>query len=97
MKQQETRSLGALSLFGSLREIGHKAEDDILTWSQGLAFHYSNFLEGLSGVEEEQKKKILQDVWSNVAEKAPKAKKTAKKPARKATSKKASAAASADD
>ena len=73
MEQHETRSRGALSLFGSLREIGHKAEDDILTWSQGLAFHYSNFLEGLSGVEEEKKKKILHDVWNNVAEKAPKA------------------------
>jgi hypothetical protein len=73
MEQHETRSHGALSLFGSLREIGHKAEDDILTWSQGLAFHYSNFLEGLSGVEEEKKKKILHDVWNNVAEKAPKA------------------------
>ena len=73
MEQHETRSRGALSLFGSLREIGHTAEDDILTWSQGLAFHYSNFLEGLSGVDEEKKKKILHDVWNNVAEKAPKA------------------------
>jgi hypothetical protein len=73
MEQHETRSHGALSLFGSLREIGHTAEDDILTWSQGLAFHYSNFLEGLSGVDEEKKKKILHDVWNNVSEKAPEA------------------------
>lgn len=73
MEASEQRSQGSLGLFGSLTEIGHKAEDDIFTWSQGLAFHYSNLLEGLSNVETDKKGKILKDIWTNVAEKAPEA------------------------
>jgi hypothetical protein len=67
----ETRSQGALSLLGSLAEIGRKADEDILIWAQGAAFHYSNFLDGLSGIEKGKKEKILKDVWSSVNEKAP--------------------------
>lgn len=73
MEASEQRSQGSLGLFGSLAEIGHKAEDDIFTWSQGLAFHYSNLLEGLRNVETDKKEKILKDIWTNVAEKAPEA------------------------
>jgi len=71
MDNSKPRSQGSLSLFGSLAEIGHKAEDDIFTWSQGLAYHYANLLEALAGVEQERKDKILKDIWQNVAEKAP--------------------------
>jgi hypothetical protein len=67
----EARSEGSLSLFGCLAEIGHKADEDVLTWSQGLAFHYSNLLDGLSRIEKVQKDTILKDIWSSVAEKAP--------------------------
>lgn len=73
MEASQQRSQGSLGLFGSLAEIGHKPEEDIYTWSQGLAFHYSNLLEGLAGVEKEKKEKILEDIWTNVAEKAPEA------------------------
>jgi hypothetical protein len=71
MDISKPRSKGSLSLFGSLAEIGHKAEDDIFTWSQGFAFHYSNLLEGLAGVDKAKKDKILKDIWENVASKAP--------------------------
>jgi len=73
MEANEQRSQGSLGLFGSLAEIGRTAEDDILTWSHGLAFHYSNLLEGLSSVEKDTKEKILKDIWTHAAEKAPKA------------------------
>lgn len=73
MEASQQRSQGSLGLFGSLAEIGHKPEEDIYTWSQGLAFHYSNLLEGLASVEKEKKEKILEDIWTNVAEKAPEA------------------------
>ena len=71
MEAGKARSQGSLSLFGSLAEIGHNVEEDINTWSQGLAFHYSNLLDGLSEVEKDKKDRILKDIWSNVAEKAP--------------------------
>jgi hypothetical protein len=71
MDNSKPRSQGSLSLFGSLAEIGHKAEDDIFTWSQGLAYHYANLLEALADIEQERKDKILNDIWQNVAEKAP--------------------------
>ncbi len=73
MEATEERSQGSLGLFGSLAEIGHKAEDDIFTWSQGLAFHYSNLLKGLVGVEKDKREKILKDIWTHVAETAPQA------------------------
>ena len=69
----EAQSKGAQSLFSSLSQIGHKAEEDILTWSQGLAFHYANLLDALSGVEKGMRERVLKDVWSAVAEKAPEA------------------------
>lgn len=69
----EAQSKGAQSLFSSLSQIGHKAEEDILTWSQGLAFHYANLLDALSDVEKGMRERILKDIWSVVAEKAPEA------------------------
>ena len=69
----EAQSKGAKSLFSSLSQIGHKAEEDILTWSQGLAFHYANLLDALSDVEKGMRERVLKDVWSSVAEKAPEA------------------------
>ena len=71
MGAAEARSQGSLSLYGCLAETGRKAEEDVFIWSQGLAFHYSNLLDGLSGVEQGKKKRILKDIWSRVAEKAP--------------------------
>jgi len=71
MAEKKIRSQGSLSLFGSLAEIGHTADEDVFTWSHGLAFHYANLLDGLSGVEEKKKEKILKDIWHNVAQKAP--------------------------
>lgn len=71
MDTSRPRSKGSLSLFGSLAEIGHQAEDDIYTWSQGLAFHYSNLLEGLADVDQTKKDKILKDIWEHVVKKAP--------------------------
>lgn len=70
MEGAQERSQGSLSLFGCLAETGRKAEEDLFIWSQGLAFHYSNLLEGLAGVEKEKKDKILKDIWIRVAEKA---------------------------
>ncbi|HUT70418.1 MAG TPA: hypothetical protein VMW89_07045 [Desulfatiglandales bacterium] len=67
----EAQSKGAQSLFSSLSQIGHKAEDDVFTWSQGLAFHYANFIEALSDVEKEKRERILKDIWSAISEKAP--------------------------
>ena len=71
MEATQERSQGSLSLFGCLAETGRKVEEDVFIWSQGLAFHYSNLLEGLAGVEKEKKDKILKDIWPRVAEKAP--------------------------
>jgi hypothetical protein len=73
MDTSKTKSKGSLSLFGSLAEIGHTAEKDVFTWSQGLAFHYSNLLQGLSDVKQEKKDRILKEIWHNVAGKAPEA------------------------
>jgi hypothetical protein len=64
---------GAESLFSSLDRIGHKVEDDVFTWSQGLAFHYANFLEALSDLDKDMRDRILRDVWTSVAQKAPEA------------------------
>jgi len=71
MGAAKQRSQGSLSLFGCLAEIGRKAEEDVFIWSQGLAFHYSNLLDGLSGIEKEKKEKMLKDIWTNVAKRAP--------------------------
>jgi hypothetical protein len=72
-ENMEGQSKGAQSLFTSLSQTGHKAEDDVFTWSQGLAFHYANFTDALSQVEKEKRERILKDVWSAVSEKAPEA------------------------
>ncbi len=73
MEAVATRSKGSLSLFGALAETGHKAEEDVFVWSQGLAFHHSNLLEGLANLQKEKREEILKDIWTNVAEKAPEA------------------------
>ncbi|MFH0916210.1 MAG: hypothetical protein V1912_07145 [bacterium] len=58
-------------LFTALEEVGHKPEDDVFVWSQGLAFHYQNLVSSLedkvSAVEQEA---ILTDIWSFVKAKA---------------------------
>jgi len=48
-----------------LEKIGHKAEDDIYTWSQGLGFHNHNLLNGLKENINSPKVReaILSDVW----------------------------------
>ena len=71
MEIEQERSRGSHSLFESLGKVGHKVEEDIFIWSQGLAFHYSNLLESLSGLEKPTRDKLLQDIWVSVAEKAP--------------------------
>jgi hypothetical protein len=71
MEAQQEKSEGARSLFESLGEVGHQVEQDVFIWSQGLAFHYSNILDALSGTEQGTKDKLLQDIWTSVAEKAP--------------------------
>ncbi len=47
------------------REVGHRLEDDIFVWSQGLAFHNLNLLNGLKdNVEDSQvREAILRDIW----------------------------------
>lgn len=67
----EVQSKGAQSLFTSLSQIGHTADRDVFTWSQGLAFHYANYLEALSDVPREKRERILEEIWHSVAEKAP--------------------------
>jgi hypothetical protein len=53
-------------VFSALREVGHKPEDDIFVWSQGMAFHHQNLLDGLrvNVADPTQTKKILYDLWS---------------------------------
>lgn len=52
--------------FAALKEVGHKPEDDIYIWSQGLAFHNKNLLDGLQDNVKDQtlRQKILFDLWS---------------------------------
>ena len=52
--------------FPALEEAGHKAENDIYVWSQGMAFHNQNLLDGLKeNVEDPQiREKVLYDLWS---------------------------------
>lgn len=71
MEEEQERSQGSRSLFESLGKVGHQVEDDVFIWSQGLAFHYSNLLEALSGIEKGTRDKLLQDIWTSVAEKVP--------------------------
>ena len=52
--------------FTYLEKIGHKAEDDIYTWSQGLGFHNHNLLNGLKENVNTPKVRevILSDIWN---------------------------------
>jgi hypothetical protein len=58
-------------LFTALEMVGHKPEDDLLVWSQGMAFHYQNLVASLaektSAVEQQA---ILTDVWRFVRDNA---------------------------
>ena len=58
-------------LFAALEAVGHKAEDDLLVWSQGLAFHYQNLLNSLADrASATEREAILEDIWSFVKAKA---------------------------
>jgi len=64
--------MGRESLFQALKKIGRTAEQDIYTWSQGMAFHNSNLLEGLKAVPAAKRDRILEDVWTEFSKYAPK-------------------------
>jgi hypothetical protein len=53
-------------VFSTLREVGHKPQDDIYIWSQGMAFHNQNLLDGLKEnvSDAEIRHRILSDLWS---------------------------------
>jgi hypothetical protein len=53
-------------VFAALKEVGHKPEDDIYVWSQGMAFHHQNLLDGLKEhvPEKRLREKVLYDLWS---------------------------------
>ncbi len=53
-------------VFPALQKVGHKPEDEIYTWSQGLGSHNQNLLNGLkSNVEEPSlREATLNDLWS---------------------------------
>ncbi len=53
-------------VFSALKEVGHKPEDDIYVWSQGMAFHNQNLLDGLKQNVKDPavRDKILHDLWS---------------------------------
>lgn len=52
--------------FASLKEVGHKPEEDIYIWSQGMAFHNQNLIDGLKENVKNAKlrEKVLYDLWS---------------------------------
>ena len=52
--------------FTALKEVGHRPEDDIYIWSQGMAFHNQNLIDGLKGNVNDSKlrEKVLYDLWS---------------------------------
>jgi hypothetical protein len=53
-------------VFAGLKEVGHKPEDDIYIWSQGMAFHNQNLIDGLKENVSDQKmrQKVLSDLWA---------------------------------
>ena len=53
-------------VFPALKEVGHKPEDDIYVWSQGMAFHNQNLLDGLKEnvADPTLREKVLYDLWS---------------------------------
>ncbi|HXX36235.1 MAG TPA: hypothetical protein VEM15_17335 [Thermodesulfobacteriota bacterium] len=50
--------------FASLKEVGHKPEEDIYIWSQGMAFHNQNLIDGLQENVKDPKlrEKVLYDL-----------------------------------
>ena len=52
--------------FTALKQVGHKAEDDVYVWSQGLGFHNYNLLNGLKDNVKEPltRETILADLWN---------------------------------
>jgi hypothetical protein len=58
-------------LFEALESVGHKAEDDVFVWSQGLAFHYQNLVNSLADkATAAEQEAVLNDIWSFVKGKA---------------------------
>jgi len=53
-------------VFSALKEVGHKPEDDIYIWSQGMAFHNQNLIDGLKENVNDPKlrERVLYDLWS---------------------------------
>ena len=53
-------------VFAGLKEVGHRPEDDIYIWSQGMAFHNQNLIAGLKENVNDSKlrEKVLYDLWS---------------------------------
>jgi hypothetical protein len=53
-------------VFAALKEVGHKPEDDIYIWSQGMAFHNQNLIDGLKENVNDPKlrERVLYDLWS---------------------------------
>ena len=52
--------------FSALQKVGHKPADDIYIWSQGLAFHNQNLVDGLKENVNDPKvrEEVLYDLWS---------------------------------
>ncbi|MFH1766367.1 MAG: hypothetical protein ABIF09_19465 [Gemmatimonadota bacterium] len=52
-------------VFPALQEVGHKPEEDIYVWSQGLAFHNQNLIDGLNEhvADSKLRDKVLHDLW----------------------------------
>jgi hypothetical protein len=53
-------------VFAALKEVGHKPEDDIYIWSQGMAFHNQNLIDGLEEnvTDRTKRQKVLSDLWA---------------------------------
>jgi hypothetical protein len=53
-------------VFAGLKEVGHRPEDDIYVWSQGMAFHNQNLIDSLKENVNDSKlrEKVLYDLWS---------------------------------
>ncbi len=51
--------------FAALKEVEHKPDDDIYIWSQGMAFHNQNLIDGLKENVKDPKlrEKVLYDLW----------------------------------
>jgi len=66
MKMESREEVMQNPVFPALKEVGHKPEDDIYVWSQGMAFHNQNLLDGLKENVEDPKirEKVPFDLWS---------------------------------